>query len=101
MNYFLAIFATLRLTEILCFEKIFKPVREAVGFGYNEEGEIISYEDNFLVHLLLCPRCTSVWLAAFITFLYFVSPNKVFKAVVWTLSLSWFSYMIDKTDLNL
>lgn len=51
--------ATWRITSILHHEDIAAPFR--AWLGVQEEGDLISYPDTFLGHLIECFWCTSVW----------------------------------------
>ena len=97
LNFLLSILAVVRLTEIVVFEKIFRPVRELAGISHDDEGRIIGYDDGFFAELFVCHRCVSVWAAGFVSFIVLFMP-RLGKFVVWSLGLSWLGYRLyDKT----
>lgn len=92
---FAAILATVRLTEILHYEKITLPLREHIGIFYDDEGNIFSYPETFLGELFICFRCLSVWAAGFIILLYATS-SKIFELFTYWLSLSWIAIKVNE-----
>lgn len=99
-DFLLAAVSSLRLLEIISYEKIFIPVRMLFGLEY-EDDNLISIPDTFWGKLFSCPRCLSIWSGGAIAALYFFFPKRLFYFLSWTLSLSWIGYMLDKTDLNM
>lgn len=64
------ILAIIRITEILINERIFMPLREAVGIYHNAEGTPIGRNEEhplaFFGGMLECFSCTSVWVTIFL-----------------------------------
>lgn len=55
------------MARILAYESIADPVREFLGVRYNDGR---AYAESFFGKAILCPICSSVWLAFFVAAIY-------------------------------
>lgn len=79
MQIILQLLAITRLTEILQYERIFLPLREAVGIYHDGDGIPVTHDDThryaFFGSLLSCFSCTSVWVTFGLLLLTRLYPN--------------------------
>ncbi len=61
LNWFLALIATINISEIIVYEAIFEPLRLRLGIVRADSGELLAVDDRWLSRLFSCFRCTSVW----------------------------------------
>ena len=78
MEYILLVLGTLRITELLNYEKIFLPLREFFYIAHSPNTTAFmgggSKIKNFIGEMLSCFSCTSVWSAiGMILLFYFLS----------------------------
>ncbi len=74
-DFILLILATYRLTHLFVYDSVMDFLRDNLAKFKKGPGKTLS-------HLINCPWCTGVWVALFISFLYFLIP------------LAWFAIFV-------
>lgn len=104
----LTILAAWRLTELLMFDTIFRPLREWFGIPHTQEGTPLGLlEDNgcvrnFFGQLLTCVRCTSVWVGGLIGGVWvFLTASNVLLWPLITLALSQTTIILNNLNHRL
>lgn len=98
-NLVLTILTIMNITEITVNGKIAKPLREKVGIDHDVDGNRIGNNGSYISELLSCFWCTSVWSSAFVSLMYLILPNNVYKWLVMTFAYSWLAtYFNEKVQ---
>jgi len=103
MIIILGILATARVTELLTYEKIFASLREYFGIYNNVNTGQNTFMDSgnklkdFVGNMLSCFSCTSVWVALFVSMLYFIY-EPVFYGFAIFMTFSYVAVKLDTLD---
>lgn len=92
-NFLVNVIATLRLLEIIKYEKISQPFRDRVGILHDDNGGIIAHDPNsFVSKVISCSSCLSVWCGLFIVLM-----DKLgITCIRDVLAVSWVTYRLDE-----
>lgn len=91
IDYLIVTLATWRLTRLFVYDAITRFVREQFldvkksGRGYKLETPKKGPR-RMMAELFACPWCTSVWVGAFVLFVYLLTPYAVFPLAILALS---------------
>ncbi|EKE26355.1 MAG: hypothetical protein ACD_4C00313G0002 [uncultured bacterium (gcode 4)] len=85
-DFFILSLATFRSTRLFVYDEVTNFIRDF--FEKNND----SFSKS-ITELLKCPWCTSVWMALFLSFIYFISPYSWFFLLI--LALAWVSALIQ------
>ncbi|KKL69780.1 hypothetical protein LCGC14_2111500 [marine sediment metagenome] len=82
-----AALATWRLAVLTVYDtgpfRLFVRLRERLGFVYNDDGDVVSWPDNWLVSLITCVWCMSFWTTLAVCGILWVEPYIVMVLAVW------------------
>lgn len=103
-NFILMIFAVLRLTEIINYEKITIPIREFFGIAHSRNGSPAymgtdSNIKNFIGQAISCFSCLSVWISGGMGLLsiFFNNTSKVVNLIF---GLSYLTMLVRRLQLK-
>lgn len=84
---------TWRITVLLVYDTISAPLRDWIGVKYDEHSQ--PYGKNFFARMLICHKCTSVWVGLGVVVAFFWPPHAIIL-IPYTLAFSAGAIVINR-----